>query len=164
MLAFKKILVPTDFSDTSSLALKYGRDLAEAYNASLHVLHVVQDPYSLPWAAEGLPASLGEILQEWERDAWQRMRALVPDAADHDIKLATRIGSPYPEILRYAEEEQIDLVVMGTHGRGAVGHMLMGSVAEKMVRKSPCPVLTVREETGRLPGENRTAEKEAVVA
>jgi nucleotide-binding universal stress UspA family protein len=59
--------------------------------------------------------------------------------------MATVVGSPFFEIVRYAEEQQIDLIVIGTHGRGPIGHMLLGSVAEKVVRKSPCPVLTVRQ-------------------
>jgi nucleotide-binding universal stress UspA family protein len=144
MIAITKILVPTDFSDASEAALQYGRELAERFGASLHVLHVIQDPFTMPWAAEGLPVALGELLDEWQRGAWKRLHELVPDAAEKGITVTTRIGSPFQEILSHAEEEGIDLVVMGTHGRGAVTHALMGSVAEKMVRKAPCPVLTVR--------------------
>jgi nucleotide-binding universal stress UspA family protein len=149
MIAITKILVPTDFSETSEAALQYGRVLADRFGASLHVLHVIQDPFTMPWAAEGLPVALGELLEEWQRAAWKRLNELVPDAKEKGATLCTRIGSPFQEILTHAEEEQIDLVVMGTHGRGAVTHALMGSVAEKMVRKAPCPVLTVRSKVAR---------------
>jgi nucleotide-binding universal stress UspA family protein len=105
----------------------------------------VQDPYTQPWAAEAFPAPLGEMLEQWQQQARERLAALVPDHETSRSRMATVVGSPFYEIVRYAEEQQIDLIVIGTHGRGPIGHMLLGSVAEKVVRKSPCPVLTVRE-------------------
>ena len=144
MLAIRKILVPTDFSDCSEAALAYGRQMAQAFGASLHVLHVVQDPYTQPWAAEAFPAPLGDLLVQWEEQARARMVDALPEAERASTTVATQIGSPFFEIVRYAQDEQIDLIVLGTHGRGPLGHMLLGSVAEKVVRKAPCPVLTVR--------------------
>ena len=144
MLAIRKILVPTDFSDCSEAALAYGRHMAQAFGASLHVLHVVQDPYTQPWAAEAFPAPLGDLLVQWEEQARARMVDSLPEAERASTTVATQIGSPFFEIVRYAQDEHIDLVVLGTHGRGPLGHMLLGSVAEKVVRKAPCPVLTVR--------------------
>lgn len=144
MLAIRKILVPTDFSDCSEAALAYGRHMAQAFGASLHVLHVVQDPYTQPWAAEAFPAPLGDLLVQWEEQARARMVDSLPEAERASTTVATQIGSPFFEIVRYAQDEQIDLIVLGTHGRGPLGHMLLGSVAEKVVRKAPCPVLTVR--------------------
>lgn len=144
MIALKRILVPTDFSVCSDAALKYGRALTEAFGATLHLLHVVQDPYTQPWAAEAFPTPLGEMLAQWEDQARQRLATLLPDGDRTGAVIATIVGSPFYEIVRYASEQQIDLIVIGTHGRGPLGHMLLGSVAEKVVRKAPCPVLTVR--------------------
>ena len=145
MIALKRILVPTDFSECSDAALKYARALNETFGATLHLLHVVQDPYTQPWAAEAFPTPLGEMLVQWETQARQRLATLLPEGDDRTgAVIATIVGSPFYEIVRYATEQQIDLIVIGTHGRGPLGHMLLGSVAEKVVRKAPCPVLTVR--------------------
>jgi nucleotide-binding universal stress UspA family protein len=144
MLAIRKILVPTDFSDCSEAALEYGRHLAQAFGASLHLLHVVQDPYTQPWAAEAFPAPLGDLLVQWEEQARKRMLDALPEGERARTTIVTQIGSPFFEIVRYAQDEKMDLIVLGTHGRGPIGHMLLGSVAEKVVRKAPCPVLTVR--------------------
>lgn len=144
MIALKRILVPTDFSVCSDAAVKYGRALTEAFGATLHLLHVVQDPYTQPWAAEAFPTPLGEMLAQWEDQARQRLATLLPESDRTGAVIATIVGSPFYEIVRYASEQQIDLIVIGTHGRGPLGHMLLGSVAEKVVRKAPCPVLTVR--------------------
>lgn len=144
MVVLKKILVPTDFSECSNAALKYGSELTAAFGATLHLLHVVQDPYTQPWAAEAFPAPLGDLLEQWEQQAAERMRQTLPENVRDTVSVVTKIGSPFYEIVRYAQEEQIDLIVIGTHGRGPLGHMLLGSVAEKVVRKAPCPVMTVR--------------------
>jgi nucleotide-binding universal stress UspA family protein len=144
MISLKSILVPTDFSDCSDAALKYGRELAKAFGATVHLLHVVHDPYSQPWSAEAFPTPLGDLLEEWQSQARARMATLVPVEDRPLVRICVVVGSPFFEIVRYAKEQQIDLVVIGTHGRGAIGHMLLGSVAERVVRKAPCPVLTVR--------------------
>jgi universal stress protein A len=146
MIAIKKILVPTDFSECSDAAVQYGRAMAETFGATLHRLHVVQDPYTQPWAAEAFPAPLGDMLAQWQAQARARLQELLPEAARKDVMVAVQVGSPFQEIVRYAVEQAIDLIVIGTHGRGPIGHMLLGSVAEKVVRKAPCPVLTVREQ------------------
>ena len=145
MISLKSILVPTDFSDCSDAALKYGREFARTFGATLHLLHVVHDPYSQPWAAEAFPTPLGDLLEQWQEQARARIAALVPEEERVQVRLAVLVGSPFFEIVRYAQEQKIDLVVIGTHGRGPIGHMLLGSVAERVVRKAPCPVLTVRQ-------------------
>ncbi|MBA3886257.1 MAG: universal stress protein [Acidobacteria bacterium] len=145
MIAINKILVPTDFSECSDAAVLYGRAMAETFGATLHLLHVVQDPYTQPWAAEAFPAPLGDMLAQWQAQARARLQELLPETARKDVMVAVQVGSPFQEIVRYANEQAIDLIVIGTHGRGPIGHMLLGSVAEKVVRKAPCPVLTVRE-------------------
>lgn len=146
MIALKTVLVPTDFSDTSEIAMRYGKALAAAFEASLHVLHVVQEPFAQPWAVEAYGFSLASLQEQWMREATARVeKALSPDERTrYRAELTTVLGHPVMEILRYAESANVDLIVMGTHGRGPLGHMVMGSVAERVVRKAPCPVLTVR--------------------
>ena len=140
MMTLKNILVPTDFSETSAHALGYA--LAGAFKAKLHVLHVIPDPYSQPWSIEATGVAIPELLKTWETDARKRLEELKPQ--DLETELLTQVGHPFVQIIRYAREHGIDLIVMGTHGRGPVGHMFLGSVAEKVVRKAPCAVLTVR--------------------
>jgi nucleotide-binding universal stress UspA family protein len=158
MIALKTILVPTDFSETSDQALRYGKALAQAFGASLHLLHVVQEPFAQPWAVEAYGFSLATLQEEWTKEATQRLDAAftADERAALKATLATQLGHPYLEILRYAQEKAVDLIVMGTHGRGALGHVMMGSVAERIVRKAPCPVLTVRPEEREfvVPDEN----------
>jgi nucleotide-binding universal stress UspA family protein len=144
MIKLKTILVPVDFSDCSDAAVKYGYALAEAFGASVHLLNVVQDPYTLPWAAEGFAAPIGDLLADWNAQARRRLAEMVPTTSRASTVVTTCVGSPHPEIVRYAGEQRIDLIVLGTHGRGPLGHMLLGSVAERVVRTAPCPVLTVR--------------------
>jgi nucleotide-binding universal stress UspA family protein len=144
MITLDKVLVPTDFSECSEVALRYGRALAANFGATLHLLHVVQDPYTQPWAAEAFPAPLGDLLNEWQAQARDRLCAAIPESERATTMVTTLVGSPAGEILRYATEQEVDLIVIGTHGRGAIGHMLLGSVTERVVRKAPCPVLTVR--------------------
>jgi nucleotide-binding universal stress UspA family protein len=146
MIALKKILVPTDFSETSEVALRYGKALAETFGGTLHLLHVLPDPLAQPWGPEAYGVSIPDITAEMKRSALERLAALVPQAERGrvDVESGIQVGSPFVEILRHAQDRAIDLIVMGTHGRGPVAHMLMGSVAEKVVRSAPCPVLTVR--------------------
>jgi nucleotide-binding universal stress UspA family protein len=146
MIALKNILVPTDFSDSSDVALRYGKALAASFDASLHVIHVVQEPFSQPWAVEAYGFSLSALQDEWLKEAAARLeKAFTEEERDRcHPELATLLGHPVVEILRYAAAKLIDLIVLGTHGRGPLGHMLMGSVAERVVRKAPCPVLIVR--------------------
>jgi nucleotide-binding universal stress UspA family protein len=144
MIKLKTILIPVDFSDCSDAAVKYGYALAEAFGATVHLLNVVQDPYTLPWAAEGFAAPIGDMLADWEGQAKRRLAEIVPTGSLTSTIVKTSVGSPHPEIVRYAGEQRIDLIVLGTHGRGPLGHMLLGSVAERVVRTAPCPVLTVR--------------------
>lgn len=147
MIAIKKILVATDFSPASETALNYGRALAMQFNASLHVLHVM---HSVAIAAAneygfaGLPA---EYDAEMEQAAVKRTRELLTDE-DRQLLSATatvvRHSTPAAAIIQSATANDIDLIVVGTHGRGALGHLFMGVVAERVVRAAPCPVLAVR--------------------
>lgn len=145
MIKLKTVLIPVDFSECSDAAVKYGYALADAFGASVHLLNVVQDPYTLPWTSEGFAAPIGDLLTDWKAQANRRLHEMVPTTAAATTLVTAQVGSPHPEIIRYAERHQIDLIVLGTHGRGPLGHMLLGSVAERVVRTAPCPVLTVRQ-------------------
>ena len=147
MLTLKTVLVPTDFSDASESALRYGKAMAEKFGAALHVVHVMEDLLAHAWAAEVYVSSMPQLRDEIEKESRQRLEALLTGTERKSLRGETALlaGNPFLEIIRYAKAHEIDLIVMGTHGRGPIAHMLLGSVAEKVVRKSPCPVLTVRE-------------------
>jgi universal stress protein A len=146
MIDIKNILVATDFSEASDAALNYGRALARHFNACLHLLHVVQD-VSAQAFGDGYIATMPEIQTEVEDAARKQLAALLIDNDDKPLRsrsVLMRSGIPAAAIVDYAKESGIDIIVMGTHGRGAFAHLLMGSVAERVVRTAPCPVLTVR--------------------
>jgi nucleotide-binding universal stress UspA family protein len=145
MINLTRILVPSDFSACSDAAVRYGLELARKFGATLHLLHVVQDPATQPWAAEGFAAPLVEAVEQWQKDARIRLENSIPPEDRVTAVVTCALAAPCPEILRYAADNEIDLIVMGTHGRGGVSHMLLGSIAEKVVRRAPCPVLTVRQ-------------------
>jgi len=148
MIAIKKILVPTDFSEPSEIAVRYAKEFAATFQAALHVLTVVEENAMMyAWTSpEGAPVSLANLRVEMEKNAREQINHILTDEERRKYKaqLVTLVGSPFVEIVRYAKSQEIDLIVMGTHGRGPIAHMLIGSVAEKVVRKAPCPVLTVR--------------------
>jgi len=146
MFTLKTILVPTDFSDASQAALVYAKALAMPFGASIHLVHVMEDLLAHAWAAEVYVASMPNLRDEIEKEARERLSALLAAEERQQFAVVTALlaGNPFLEIIRYAKTQNVDLIVIGTHGRGAIAHMLLGSVAEKVVRKSPCPVLTVR--------------------
>ncbi len=146
VIHLKQILVPTDFSDNSEVARKYAIAFAEMTGARLHVVHVQSSPLVPGWPAEiYVPPPTG-FFERIERDAKERLDGWLtaPEKERFKATLVCLTGSPFIEIVQYAKRQEIDLIVMGTHGRGPVSHMLIGSVAERVVRKAPCPVLTVR--------------------
>ena len=149
MIRLQRVLVPIDFSEFGKHALRYGCEFARRFGAELHVMHVVEDIYPMvPEAGMLLPAQ-GDYLLELQNSARKALEKLPEAEWAHGIADIVRhvgTGTPFLEVIRYAKEHDIDLIVIGTHGRSGLVHMLMGSVAEKIVRKSPCPVLTVRPE------------------
>jgi nucleotide-binding universal stress UspA family protein len=145
MINLRRILVPSDFSECSDAAVRYGLELARRFDATLHLLHVVQDPAAQPWAGEGFAVPMLEALDEWQKEARTRLEHAIPPEDRSNTVAVVTIASPFSEILRYAAENEVDLIVMGTHGRGGMSHMLLGSIAERVVRRAPCPVLTVRQ-------------------
>jgi len=147
MVKLQNILCPTDFSDLSVGALKYAALLAEKFKASLHVLHVVDQAYQY-WMAMG-PESIpvGPTVEEMIGTAKKQMEEFIAQHVPKSLKATTEIisGRPVLEIIRVAKERNSDLIVIGTHGRGALKQILLGSVADKVIHKAPCPVLSVRE-------------------
>lgn len=145
MITLKRILVPTDFSAFSRKALDYGCALAQQFGSELHLLHVMQDLVAMvPEPGLAFPPP-GDYMQELKSSAERSLSTLPePAAFSGAVVRAVRQGPPFLEIVRYAKDQSIDLIVLGTHGRTGLTHVLLGSVAEKVVRKAPCPVLTVR--------------------
>ena len=148
MTAITRILVPTDFSEASNEALAYAKALAERFDASVHLVHAFDDPFTTAaFAAEmytPLPATLREkLLGDIER----RLAELMPPADRTRFAGTTTIvnGPAAHAIVAYADKLGGDLIVMGTHGRGGMAHLLLGSVAERVVRTSGCPVITGRD-------------------
>jgi len=145
MINLRRILVPTDMSTHSLAALEYASSFGVLYDARLFLLHV----------ADVVPPVLSLPVQDGEAEAYRRrteeeatrsLRAFVESQISRDIRLTpvVRVGAPADEIRRFADDEQMDLVVMATHGRTGFRHMVMGSIAEKVVRLSRVPVLTVK--------------------
>ena len=146
MIDLHRILIATDFSPHSQVALRYAKALAEAFRSEIVLCHVLENPdllSQLPPVDQGyFPPN---FLQVQEEQAQAALAGLVAEAAPLAVRTLLRRGAPFVEIVAAAREEDADLIVIGTHGRGAIAHMLLGSVAEKVVRKASCPVLTVRE-------------------
>lgn len=144
-MTVRRILVPIDFSEHSDAALAWARQAASTFGASLHLLHVVEEA-SMVGMAHGLLPPLRAALFQIRQDALERLRGTLPvtERAARDVRMVVRIGRPSEEIVSYAQEACADLVVMGTHGRGGLAHLILGSVAEKVVRAAPCPVTTIR--------------------
>jgi nucleotide-binding universal stress UspA family protein len=149
MIAIKRILVPTDFDACSTPTVKYAAELAEKFGAELVLLNVVQDlALAMPDAVMPTPVPAPVITQLIDAAktglgnlvATENLTRLNP-------RMEVRVGSPAGEIVSAANDLKADLVCIGTHGRGGIAHFLLGSVAEKVVRQSPCPVLTIRPTT-----------------
>jgi nucleotide-binding universal stress UspA family protein len=143
----KRILFPTDFSHCNDAALKFASSLASETGATLFIVHVHD--------TRDLNAAMGEAgylyLTTWEEDlekAQQSLRAIVPTVAGLSHQHECLIGSPASEILKFAEMHDIDLIVMASHGRSGLSRLLLGSVAEGVMRKANCPVLVVKQPIG----------------
>ena len=138
MIQLNNLLVAVNFDEASNVALVYARSLAKNFGARLHVLHVMENVFLRPMANDpraveaGITRRLLDSLTDEDRTAL------------HAVPVIRKSDAPADEIVNYAQYESIDLIVMGTHGRPGLAHLLMGSVAEKVVRTAPCPVLTLR--------------------
>lgn len=159
MIRMDRILFATDFSECAAAARKYAVEFAARFGSQLHVLHVVADAtatwqlgmqIALPNYAQDLPQRMQEAEEQFAAE--QLAHQFPKGSGPGEPLLLIRKGKPYLQIIQYAQEQQIDLIVLGTHGRGMVMHALLGSVAENVVRCAGCPVLTVHAETAPAAG------------
>ncbi len=153
----KKILYPTDFSEFSLAALPYAITLARQFNAQLHCLHVLDESYQY-WLGAGenvIPAVIPtqEILQAAQQQMDQFTQKYFQNLP---LQLTSLVitGHPAQQIIQYAQDQQIDLIVIATHGHSGLASVLLGSVTDKVVHKAPCPVLTVRHSDKQSPNTN----------
>jgi nucleotide-binding universal stress UspA family protein len=147
MISIKNVLVATDFGEAAGSALRYGRDLAGRFGATLHVLHVVENFDVTTFGAETCAALVPETQRDLETSARRRLDQVLGERDTSRLPTKPVVmtsGSPAFAVVDYAREHGVDLIVMGTHGRPGLAHLMMGSVAEKVVRLAPCPVLTIR--------------------
>jgi len=148
-LAISRILVPIDFSPHSEVALRYGTALASRVEASVDLLHVVEDPVATgAWSSAIAIPNLSELREQLIDEAARRLERYRAPAAGARVPMRTavRAGPPAHTITEYATTLGIDLIVMGRHGRSGLAHLVMGSVAERVLRHAPCPVLTLRSD------------------
>lgn len=145
MIKLKKVLVPTDFSDSARNALRYGVSFAREYGAELVLLHVVEN-LTVGYASDLFPVPMAEVFQEISGYAKAEIAKLAAEAREKGVAVVEVVaqGKPSAEIIRYAAENAIDVIVLGTHGKGMLDQALFGSTTERVVRRAPCPVLTVR--------------------
>lgn len=147
MINIKKVLFPTDFSENSNYAFDYARDLSQKLGARLYILHVIHE--LIDTTGFYIPnISLDQLQKDLEEGAEKMMGKFLKEKMGDfkDYEFMNVIGLPHIEILQAARDKKIDMIVMGTHGRTGIDKVLFGSTAEKVVKKAPCPVLTVRHE------------------
>lgn len=145
-LSLKKILVPIDFSEYSKKALRYAFRFAEQFSASLTLLYVVEPtvyPADFSFGQVGFPNVEDELRKKGQEELQSMIAETIAGAVPAEAVVKT--GLPFVEITTFAAEQDIDLIIVATHGHTGVEHILFGSTAEKIVRKAPCPVLVVRQ-------------------
>jgi len=138
---FSNVLCPVDFDANSAAALEYAGKIAQEAGGRIFLLHVV------PWTVAAVPLDASEVLAELKQSATTRLRRLAKEKLDARIDceiIVTVASDPGAEVVRIARELKADTIVMATHGRKGLSHLVLGSVAERVVRESTCPVLTVR--------------------
>ena len=144
---FDRILVPTDFSTASRPALEYAIDLASRYGATINLLHVVEEPVYAIAYPEGYIAGLPLLHEQMKEDAERQLATTARTCAAANVPFTTDVvvGRPAKVIVEHAAKHDADLIVMGTHGHGGFAQLILGAVAERVLRASERPVLTVRE-------------------
>ena len=144
MITLQKILVPTDFSDLSQQALEFALSLADRFRAKLYLIHV----WELPMTGSLLPPEPypESVLTEEQTAGEEHLTKVTNElkASGFDVEPVFVFGKPYMEIVKAATDFDVDLIVIASHGRSGISHLLLGSVAEKVVRLAPCPVFTVK--------------------
>jgi nucleotide-binding universal stress UspA family protein len=161
-MTIRRIFVPIDFSDGSKRALNYAIDLGGVLEADLTVLYVAEPIYfATPGDLYGTSANLGMLLEEQRRSARQELKKLATRLEKRGVRVKTVLGTgvPHEVIVETAKARKADLIVMATHGRSGLTHLLMGSVTEKVVRSATCPVLTVRTDAAKKRPASRRKKK-----
>lgn len=145
MIVLRSILTATDFSEPAHRALDYAKSIAGSFGATLHIVHVAAD---VTLEDPMLTASSLAEIQDSAQSALAQIDERITADERGRLKVRTTVlqGEPHDAILAYAEEHKIELIVLGTHGRGAIERLILGSVAERIVRHAKCPVLTVKAE------------------
>jgi nucleotide-binding universal stress UspA family protein len=143
VINLKRILVPTDFSESARHALRYGQSFAREYGAELLLLHVVEN-LTVGYASDLFPVPMAEVFEEISGYAKAELSKLGDEVRGKGLNVRELViqGKPSAEIVRVAREETADIIVLGTHGKGMLDKALFGSTAERVIRRSPCPVLT----------------------
>jgi nucleotide-binding universal stress UspA family protein len=143
VIQIKRVLVPTDFSESAHHALSYGVSFAAEYKAELLLVHVVES-LTVGYASDLFPVPMAEVFDEISGYAKTEIAKLAADVKQKGIPVREMVlqGKPSAEIVRVAKEEKVDIIVLGTHGKGMLDQALFGSTAERVIRKAPCPVLT----------------------
>ena len=146
MIKLKKVLVPTDFSESARHAFSYGVSFAREFKAELVLLHVVEN-LTVGYASDLFPVPMAEVFQEISGYAKAELAKLAEEARQKGVTVSELVaqGKPSAEIIRHAAENAVDMIVLGTHGKGMLDQALFGSTTERVVRRAPCPVLTVRK-------------------
>ncbi len=145
MIAIRNILCPTDFSSHADHALIYGTAFARQFGATLHLMHVVNVPYMS--VAYEIGPDVVAARELAEKDARERLEAKAADLRAEGVKEVVThltVGTPFLDVIGLARQLKVDLIIMATHGRSALKQVLLGSTAERVVRKAPCPVLTIK--------------------
>jgi universal stress protein A len=140
-----RILVPVDFSSHSDRAFRYALRLASRFGASVELIHAFESPITAEVYVPNLPEMLNSLIREAEKQLTALKSAAAGEGVSVEIHVLT--GQPAHTIVEHARSGGFDLIVMGTHGRTGFSHLFVGSVAERVVRRAPCPVLTVRDMT-----------------
>ena len=146
-ISLRKILVPIDFSEYSKKALQYAIPFARQFNAKIYLLYVVEPtvyPADFSFGQIGMPNVENELRVKGEQELHELITNEVKGAVQAEA--VVKVGLPFVEVVSLAKDEDIELIVVATHGHTGVEHVLFGSTAEKIVRKAPCPVLVVRSE------------------
>ena len=158
----KRILVPLDFSNSSRRTLDYACGIAEKFDAALHMVHVCETPSLITGSMDAYAVTFGDWTQRLGEDAERELNKLALPLRDLTVTTEVLFGNAPGAIVEAASNHEADLIVMGTHGHGPLLHVLMGNVAERVVRTAPCPVLTVREPRGNERRHGKVAQLAAV--
>jgi nucleotide-binding universal stress UspA family protein len=159
VIDIKRVLAPTDFSPHSEKSVRFACAMAEKFGAELHLVNVLSE--IIPAGPDPLlmPILPPQFYQENEARAKETLRSVIQTSWGKPTKLVTAVrwGSPVEAIVDYAREQHIDMIVIATHGRTGLSHVLLGSVAERIVREASCPVLTIRDSRGATPANHEGA-------